>query len=176
MVIYSDASANPNLSWGVFVPRNGWWSYGKWDTQYITETYPSIDLLEMFAILVFLDMKGAELSESIIHFKSDNQPTVDTLTNKTSKSPHLMQLIRSIVLICLQHNIRFTILHVSGHLNIHADHLSCLQLHKFLSCIEDIENLQYWKLSLSLALIQQHIAKLIQAAPCPNMHSVYNRA
>ena len=100
----------------------------------------------MFVILVFLDMKGAELSNSIIHFKSDNQPTVDTLTNKTSKSPHLMQLIRSIVLICLQYNIRFTISHVSGCLNIHANHLSHLQLHKFLSCIEDIEDLQYWKL------------------------------
>ena len=146
MVIYLDACVNPNLGWSVFIPRNGWWFYGQWDAQYITETNPSIDFLEMFVILVCLDMKGAELSNSIIHCKSDNQPTVDTLTNKTSKSPHLMQLIRSIVLICLQYTIRFTILHVSGHLNIHANHLSCLQLHKFLSCIEDIDDLEYWKL------------------------------
>ena len=107
---------------------------------------PSIDFLEMFAILVFLDMKGVDLCDNIIHFKSDNQPTVDSLANKTSKSPHLMTLIRVIVLICLNYNIRFTILHVPGQLNVHADHLSCLQLFKFLNCIADVEGLQYWKL------------------------------
>ena len=100
----------------------------------------------MYAILIFLDMKGADLRDSIIHFKSDNQPTVDTLTNETSKSPHLMTIIRVIVLIYLNYNIRFTISHVTGHANVHADHLTWLQLPKFLNCIEDIKSLQFWKL------------------------------
>ena len=69
MVVYSDASANPKLGWGVYVPIKGWWSYGQWNSHHMQMNNPSIDFLEMFAILVFLDMKGVDLHDMIIHFK-----------------------------------------------------------------------------------------------------------
>ena len=146
LVVYSDALANPNLGWGVYIPSNRWWSYGQWDAEFVITTSPSIDFLKMYVVLIFLDMKGVDLRDSIIYFKSDNQPTLDTLTNKTSKSPHLMTTIRVIVLICLNYNIRFTISYVTGCANVYVDHLSQSQIPKFLNCVDDIESLQFWKL------------------------------
>ena len=64
MVVYSDASANPKLGWGVYVPIKGWWSYGQWNSHHMQMNNPSIDFLEMFAILVFLDMKGVDLHDN----------------------------------------------------------------------------------------------------------------
>ena len=87
-----------------------------------------------------------------------------------------MTIIHVIVLICLNYNIRFTISHVAGHANVHADHLSWLQLqvpqlhrrHRKLAILETP--------GPSLALIQQHITQIIQSAHQPNTHSIYNWA
>ena len=70
---------------------------------------------------------------------------MSSLSNKTSKSKQLMTIIHAITLICLTNNIRFTISHIPGWANVHADHLSQLELHRFLNCVEDIESLQLWK-------------------------------
>ena len=43
---------------------------------------PSIDFLEMYAILIFLDIKAKDLQNFHLQFFCDNQPMVDTLTNK----------------------------------------------------------------------------------------------
>ena len=107
----------------------------------------------------------------------NNQPTIDSLTKKTSQSPHSMSLIRVIVLICLNYSIRFTILHVPGQLNVHADHLSCLQLSKFLNCIADVEGLQYWKLQAQVwPLSSNTLPDLFEQFTDPNMHSIYDQA
>ena len=82
----------------------------------------------MYAILIFLDIKWHNLKNHQLQFFSDNQPTVHTLTSKSSSSKQLMTIIRIIMLICLHHNIYFIILHVRGKANIHTDLLSRIKL------------------------------------------------
>ena len=145
MEVYTDASANPNLGWGIYVPSHGYWSYRRWDPQFFDQYHPSIDFLEMYAILIFIDIKANDLQNYHLHFFCDNQPTVDTLTNKSSASTQLMTIIRIITLICLHNNIHFNISHVSGKSNTHADLLSHIKLDKFMQQVEDYVALEHLK-------------------------------
>lgn len=162
ITVFTDASANPKLGWGIYVPKTGCRSYGQWNVQYIIQNSPSIDFLEIYAILVFLDMKGPELLDTFLFFKSDNMPTVDTLTNKSSKSKELMIIIRAITLICITHTISFKITHVPGYLNSYADHLlvtvgQISQLHSRHQRFAVLETL-----GPCLALTHRHAQELIQ--------------
>ena len=56
---------------------------------------------------------------------------------------HLILLIRIIALIYLINNIRFTITHVKGSANLHADHLSHLKLDHFMQQMPEVTELQY---------------------------------
>ena len=66
------------------------------DPVFFTEYHPSIDFLEMYVILIFLDSKRKEIENHHLQFFSDNQPMVDTLTSKSSTSSQLMTIIRII--------------------------------------------------------------------------------
>ena len=90
-------------------------------------------------------------------FTQTTSPPVDALTSKSSPSRQLMTIIRIIMLICLHHNIHFTISHVKGKFNMHADLLSRIKLDKFMQQVEDYEDLQYlkpqgqaWSLSINM--------------------------
>ena len=145
MTVFTNVSANPQLGWGIYVPEKGWWSYGKWDPVFFKCYQPSTDFLEMYTILIFIDIKKHQLENCYIQFFSDNQPTVDTLTNRTSSSMQLMKIIRIITLICLNFNICFKISHIKGKDNIFADHLSCLKLDKFMQQVKESEDFMYLK-------------------------------
>ena len=132
MSVFTDASANPKLGWGIYIPSHGYWSYGRWDQQFFKQYQPSIDFLEMYAILIFLDIKAKNLQNYHLHFFCDNQPTVDALTNKSSASVQLMTVIRIITLICLHSNICFNISYIRGKSNVHANLLSQIKLDKFM--------------------------------------------
>ena len=142
--VFTDASANPNLGWGVYTSIMGWWSYGQWDSLFFEQFNPSIDFLEMYTILIFLDNKCDQLANYNLQFYSDNMPTVETLSCRTSRSKQLMIIIQAITLICLHHNIKFTISHIKGKFNIHADKLSHLQLQDFKSAVNNVDQLDYW--------------------------------
>ena len=99
----------------------------------------------MYTMLIFLDIKKHKLENFKLQFFSDNQPTVDALTNRSSSSTQLMTIIRIITLICLNFNIHFKISHIKGKANIFADSLSCLKLDKFMQQVEESEDLVYLK-------------------------------
>ena len=143
--VFMDASINPKLGWGIYVPPHRCWSHGRWDQQFFQQYQPLIDFLEMYATLIFLDIKAKDLQNYHLHFFCDNQPTVDALTNKSSSSVQLMTIIRIITLLCLQNNIHFNISHVKGKSNVHADLLSCIKIDKFMQQVEECEDLQYLK-------------------------------
>ena len=162
MTIFTNASANPKLGWGIYIPATGIWSYGRWDPQFFQDYQPSIDFLEIYVILIFLDIKRHSIENHHLQFYSNNQPTVDALTNP---SKQLMTIIRIITLICLHHNICFTISHIRGKANIHADLLSRIKLDKFMQQVEDSEALQYFKLQgqawpLSVNMLKHWLAWL----------------
>lgn len=58
----------------------------------------------------------------------NNIAVVHVINKNTSKDPHLMTLIRHLILLSLQHNIHFIAKHVPGVLNTAADMLSRLQV------------------------------------------------
>ena len=110
----------------------------------------------MYAIFIFLDIKKHKLENFKLQFFSDNQPTVDALTNRSSSSTQLMTIIRIIMLVCLNFNIHFKISHIKGKANIFTDSLSCLKLDKFMQQVEESQDLMYlkpqgqtWPLSIS---------------------------
>ena len=112
-----------------------------------------------------------------IQFFSDNQPTVDALTNRTSSSMQLMTIIRIITLICLNFNIHFKISHIKGKDNIFADHLSCLKLDKFMQQVEESKDLVYLKPQGQAWLLSINMLKhWPQMAHHPVTHGVYDRA
>ena len=100
----------------------------------------------MYAILILLEAKKEHLTDFNIHFYSDNKPTVDTLSCRSSRSKQLMIVIRAITLICLQHSIKFSISHIKGKFNVHADKLSHLQLNDFKKVVENVKPLSFWSL------------------------------
>lgn len=55
-----------------------------------------------------------------------------------------MIVIRAITLLCLKSNIKFSIHHIKGKFNTHANHLSHLQLDHFMAGVDDVELLHYW--------------------------------
>ena len=70
MTIYTDASANPTLGWGIYVPDQGLWSYGQWDPHFFQEYQPSIDFLEMYVMLIILDVKRHQIENHYLQFFS----------------------------------------------------------------------------------------------------------
>ena len=61
----------------------------------------------------------------------DNEALVHVFNNKTSKDTHILSMLRRIILVGLQYNIRIRAVHIPGYLNTHADALSRLQVSKF---------------------------------------------
>ena len=142
--VFTYASANPNLGWGVYTSIMGWWSFGQWDLEFFQQFNPSIDFFKMYAILIFLQNKRKQLQDFYVQFFSDNMPTVETLSCRTSKSKQLMIIIHAITLLCLQHNIKFSIKHIKGKFNVHADKLSHLQITEFKGLVDNANHLNYW--------------------------------
>lgn len=99
-------------------------------SQWFAEEWPldfkifHINILELFPIVVALEMWGAKMSNHKIVFVSDNEATVYILNKLTSKDPIMMKLVRRLVLCAMKHNILFRCRHLSGRLNTLADSLS----------------------------------------------------
>ena len=60
-----------------------------------------------------------------------NAALVPIINKQTSREPHIMALLRPLVLACLRFNINFTASHIPGRCNILADKLSRLQVDEF---------------------------------------------
>ena len=64
-------------------------------------------------------------------FFTDNEALVPVINNQTSREPHIMALLRPLVLACLRFNINFAARHIPGRFNTLADMLSRSQVDKF---------------------------------------------
>ena len=127
--LFTDASGS--LGYGGYL--NGQWFQSRWLPQHRLNpaTGISIDWQEMFAIYIACFLWGPYWSGERICFWCDNLPAVVIINSKRSKSPRIMDLVRSITLLTLIHNFTFTANHIPGLDNAIADSLSRFQMDRF---------------------------------------------
>jgi hypothetical protein len=115
---------------------------GTYGSQWIQGIWPShwlrfhIAIWEIYPILALVETFGHKFANSKIIFHCDNESVVEIINKQTSKDPHIMAIVRPLVLKLLILNTRFCSVHIPGVNNIVADAVSRFQetpalLHKF---------------------------------------------
>ena len=84
----------------------------------------NIAVLELYPIMLALQLFAWDMSNKHVILHTDNHAVSDVLSSKTSKHPQLTALLRTIVLHCLNFNIKITSKHISGKTNVLPDALS----------------------------------------------------
>ncbi len=101
------------------------WIGGVWPSDWMHDfTVYNIDVKEFYAVLACIGTFAGLLKNKTVHFYSDNLPVVGILSKLTSRSCHVMPLVRCLALVCLQHNINLVAHHIPGHRNVVCDKIS----------------------------------------------------
>jgi hypothetical protein len=101
------------------------WAQAVWPVQCeLTGILTDITFLELFPVVVALNIWGYYLRNKKIIFHVDNQAVMYIINKKLSRSPRFMSLVRKLVFACLEFNILLKSEHIPGYLNSLADSLS----------------------------------------------------
>ena len=118
---FTDAAAS--IGMGIYM--NGKWTQAKWGDNFKEETKGNnITFLEYFPILVALHMFGNEIKNKKVMFHCDNAAVVEIINKQTSKCPRVMDLVRPLVLKCMELNTVIRAKHIKGVNNTIADAIS----------------------------------------------------
>ena len=104
------------------------WFYGTFPDDWKNT---NIMTLELYPIMLALEMWGFLWRNNSILFCTDNETLVAVINKQTSQDNHVMKMVRCMVLKCLQNNILFKAKHIPGKKNVFADYLSRLQVEQF---------------------------------------------
>ena len=126
----SDASGNYRLGMGAFCGDA--WSFTQWDYQFMTRNNPSIEYLELYAVLVGVLNWLHRWKNCRIMLFCDNESVVEMINSTSSRCRNCMVLLRILVLEGLICNMRIFAKHIRTHLNGKADALSRLDFKRFL--------------------------------------------
>jgi hypothetical protein len=108
------------------------WAQLVWPAQWeLSGILTDITFLELFPVVVALNIWGYYLRNKKIIFHVDNQAVVYIINKKLSRSPRVMPLVRKLVFACLEFNILLKSEHIPGYLNSLADSLSRCDFQKF---------------------------------------------
>ena len=124
--LYTDAAGS--LGFGAYY--QGHWTQGLWPPRLQAQSL-SIAFMELFPIVVALEIWGTSMANKKIKMWSDNQAVVAIINKQSSKCSLIMPYVRKLVLCALKHNIMFQALYVPGSSNCISDSLSRFQNHKF---------------------------------------------
>ena len=128
--LFTDSAGSSNLGFGAYFGTK--WTYGAWPESWIVNGITEdITVLELFPLLVALQIWGDDLRNKKILFRVDNLAVVHIVNSMTSKSDNVMTILRAFTLRCLQLNIAVKAQHLSGCSNTAADALSRFQFQKF---------------------------------------------
>jgi hypothetical protein len=92
----------------------------------------NIAFLELYPIVVALEIFGSNMANQTITFHCDNLAVTQIINKQTSKDKAIMVLVRHLVLSAMKYNIIFKSQHIPGKYNILPDKLSRLQVSKHL--------------------------------------------
>ncbi|KAM4704352.1 LOW QUALITY PROTEIN: uncharacterized protein WCC33_012757 [Rhinophrynus dorsalis] len=108
------------------------WCMGCWPAWWVGSGLTrNLVFLELFPIVVALELWGDSLRNNCVVFHCDNLGVVDVVKNLTASSLPVLRLLRWLVLRCLRLNLSFRARHVPGVRNVAADALSRLQMESF---------------------------------------------
>ena len=91
--LYADTTGKASLGWGAFLPKQRLWMFQQWEDQWFQEFNPSINFLELYALLARVVTWAPHLMDKMVIFRSDNTPTVHALINKSSHSRQMLSLL-----------------------------------------------------------------------------------
>ena len=131
--LYSDASLNKNLGFGGIFDNQ--WVFGQWSEGFIEENDPSIEFLELFALVVGLTIWVNEprLQNTRIRIFCDNQAVMHMVNSLTLSCMQCMKLFRILALHGNRHGRRAKVAFVKSQDNVLSDALSCLDFSRFWS-------------------------------------------
>ena len=92
-----------------------------------------ITFLELYPIVLSSIMWGHRFQNQTIEFHTDNLGLVSVINKCSSPKPHIMCLVRALVLAMLRFNFVFNAIHIRGVQNVLADALSRKQIGRFRS-------------------------------------------
>ncbi len=124
--LYTDASAT--LGCGGFY--DGAWFQSRWPG-WLLSANPCIEFLEMFPILIALQLWGHTFSKKRLIFHCDNLGATQAWSSYNSKNRGVLELMRRMVTVAAKFNFTITIKHIPGLDNGIADALSRFQMTKF---------------------------------------------
>ena len=128
---FSDVSKNPEFGFGaVFDERR--WICEKWPEGFIVSENPSIEVLELYALVAALSTRETEdrIKGRIIIY-CDNEAVVHMVNNLASSCPLCMKLIRMMVLGNIRNHRKIVCHHIRSVDNILSDALSCMDFTRF---------------------------------------------
>ena len=129
LFFYSDATANPELGFGVIFDSE--WLFQQWDKEFILNINPSIEFLELYALCVGIFTWSHKLENRRFTIFCDNTATRDIVNQYSSGCKYSMILIRKLVLKSLECNFRINVVYMSSRDNFLSDNLSRLNISKF---------------------------------------------
>ena len=129
--LYTDAAGSIGFG-GYF---QGKWFQGRWPPHMSLSQQCgiSIEWQELFPIVVACSVWHPFLTGKHLQFWCDNLSVVAIINSGCSKTPRIMDLVRQLVLLSMQHNFVVRARHVPGVSNEIADALSRFQMQRFRS-------------------------------------------
>ena len=105
--------------------------YGQWSENYMETIQPSIEYLELLAVVATaLNWLDRFANRRVILF-CDNQSVVHMVNNMSSSCKNCLALIRILVLHCLKINVRLYARYITSKANKNSDLLSRLKIEQF---------------------------------------------
>ena len=127
--MYSDPSGNYGLGFGAYCGPE--WTCGQWDEDFCRSFQPSIEYLELFAVLVgVLNWIWLFANRRVVLF-CDNEAVVHMINKNTSGCRQCMVLMHLLVAESISRNVRVYAKHVGTKENGKADALSRLDYKRF---------------------------------------------
>ena len=127
--MYSDATTNEILGFGAICGTS--WMYGRWNVSFIRKVIPSIEYLELFALVAGCLSWLDRFKNRRIVLYCDNESVCRMVNKSTPSCKQCMVLIRILVLHCLVMNVRVYAKHLSSKANRDNDLLSRMRLARF---------------------------------------------
>ena len=118
--MYSDASGR--LGMGALCQKD--WMYIMWPQEFITKNKPSIEYLELYAVVAGVLTWIHRFKNRRIILFCDNESVVNMINLTTTSCKNCMVLIRMLVFKGLIENVRIFAKHIAGVKNVLADNLS----------------------------------------------------